>query len=52
MTKFTGFDPGDDSFTGKKAAYAAAHRLGQRGIHVDVQIPRNVGDWLNVYLTN
>lgn len=38
----------DSNFTGQAAAYAAARRLSQRGITVEVAIPPLVGDWLDV----
>ena len=36
----------DASFTGQKAAYAAAYRLVQQGYQVEVKVPP-VGDWLD-----
>jgi putative DNA primase/helicase len=51
VTSIVIFADNDESFTGQKAAFSAAHRLDQRGIHVDVRIPPKVGDWLDVTLT-
>lgn len=42
------FSDNDSNFTGQAAAYAAARRLSQRGITVEVAIPPLVGDWLDV----
>ena len=42
------FADNDSNFTGQAAAYAAARRLSQRGITVEVAIPPLVGDWLDV----
>lgn len=52
VTSIVIFADNDESFTGQKAAYVAAHRLSQRGFHVDVQMPPKFGDWLDVYLTH
>lgn len=48
ITSIVIFGDNDESFTGQKAAFVAAHRLGQRGINVEVRIPPEVGDWLDV----
>jgi putative DNA primase/helicase len=37
----------DASFTGQKAAYAAAFRLTQQGFQVEVKVPPRHGDWLD-----
>ncbi|MHB1176524.1 MAG: DUF7146 domain-containing protein [Sulfuriferula sp.] len=42
------FADNDESFTGQKAAYAAAYRLWQLGFQVEVRIPPMSGDWLDV----
>jgi putative DNA primase/helicase len=41
------FADNDATFTGHRAAYAAAFRLKQQGIAVEVRIPERVGDWLD-----
>jgi putative DNA primase/helicase len=42
------FGDNDASYTGQKSAFAAAFRLQQIGVEVEVRIPPTVGDWLDV----
>lgn len=42
------FADNDKSFTGQRAAYVTAFRIKQKGIAVEVRIPEQVGDWLDV----
>lgn len=42
------FADNDDNYAGQAAAYRAAHRLTLKGYDVEVVIPPNKGDWLDV----
>lgn len=48
VEQLTIFADNDDSYTGQKSAFAAAFRLKQKGIVVDVKTPDLPGDWLDV----
>jgi putative DNA primase/helicase len=41
------FGDSDDSYTGQASAYALAHRLRLKGLHVDVKLPPEVGNDFN-----
>jgi putative DNA primase/helicase len=51
IEQVTIFADNDESFTGQRAAFAAAFRLKKRGIKVDVMIPDMLGDWLDVLVS-
>lgn len=38
----------DENFAGQAAAYGAAHRLVRKGYGVEVVVPSEPGDWLDV----
>lgn len=42
------FGDNDSSFAGQAAAFALAHKLRIEGLHVDVRIPDEEGDWNDV----
>ena len=46
------FGDHDPHFRGQKAAYTLAHKLTAKGIKADVWIPKNKGDWLDVFAAN
>jgi putative DNA primase/helicase len=48
VERLTIFADNDASFTGQRAAFAAAFRVKRRGVSVEVRIPDKPGDWLDV----
>lgn len=52
VTQVTIFADHDASFTGQQAAFASARRLTKKGIQVEVRIPDDLGDWLDVLVAD
>jgi putative DNA primase/helicase len=50
VTSITIFADHDPGYAGQAAAYSAARQLHEKGMDVEVRIPENAGDWLDVLI--